>query len=167
MELSMLIDLLTGAAVVAGLVFAAYEVRQFRKSRARESAFQLFQTFQSMEFSIGTRLMFDMPDGLSKAELYEYLGDDLDYFLLLLSSLEGLGVLVQQKEISLKTVEDFFSGLILSAWKKIERYVREIRELRERETIYEYIQWLAERIIEKENTESVVPAYVEFADWKE
>ncbi len=156
-----------GLAVVAGLAFAAVEVRQFRKSRERESAFELFQTFQSMEFSIGTRLMFDMPGDMSQEELYEYMGDEIDYFLLLLSSLEGLGVLVQKKEISLRTVEDFFSGLILSAWKKTERYIREIRELRERETIYEYMQWLAERIIEKETADSPIPAFVEFVDWKE
>jgi len=111
--------------------------------------------------------MFDMPDDMSKSEIYEYLGKDIDYFLLRLPSLEGLGVLVQKKEISLSTVEDFFSGLILTVWKKTESYVKELRESRGRETIYEYLQWLAERIMEKESAESAIPAFIEFSDWNE
>jgi hypothetical protein len=42
-----------------------------------------------------------------------------------LASVEGLGALVHKGELSLRLVEDFFSGIIVMTWLKLSRFVEE------------------------------------------
>ena len=49
--LSTLANLVNAAAVTAGVIFAAVQIREFRKQRLRESMYTLVQTFQGAEFA--------------------------------------------------------------------------------------------------------------------
>jgi hypothetical protein len=89
--------------------------------------------------------------------------DDL-YFLI--ASLEGMGALIYEEELSLGLVEDLFSGIIVTTWLKICRFIEEERGALDRETWVEWLQWLAERIMEREGAEAAIPAYIEHRDWK-
>lgn len=168
MSLTNQIDIITGITVLIGLLLAANEVRQFRQSRERDSALRLFETFQRPEFSKGVRIVFGLPDReFSVKELKEYLGEDIEYIDLLGTAVEGLGILVKNREIKLDLVEEFFGGPIVLYWKRLHSYMKEIRKTSGRESFGEYVQWLAERLMEKEVNKSFVPAHIEFKDWKE
>jgi len=167
LSISEISEVITTIAVLAGLLFGALEIRQFRKGRERESALQLFETFQNMDFSIGTKLLFDLPDKeYSEKELREYLGDDIKYINLLGTSFEGLGILVKNREVSIDLVEEYFGGPISLYWKRRKKEALEIREKTGRETYSEFVQWLAERLEDQEKSQGVVPAQIEFKDWK-
>jgi hypothetical protein len=166
MDLSSVIDVLSVIAVVSGLLFAGVELRQFRISRERESALELFNTFQSPEFMRGVRVISQLPDNQVKEQVEDVAGDRMDDLYFLIASLEGLGVLVHKEELSLGLVEDFFSGIIVTSWLKLRRFVQDEREALDRETWGEWTQWLAERIMARERTEPAVPAHIEHQDWK-
>lgn len=74
--------------------------------------------------------------------------------------------MVYKEELSLELVEDFFSGIIVTAWLKLRRFVEDERKSLDRETWGEWTQWLAERIMDREKTRPAVPAHIEHQDWK-
>ncbi|MCJ7536730.1 MAG: hypothetical protein MUO57_14475 [Anaerolineales bacterium] len=166
MDLSTVVDVLSVIAAASGLIFAGVELRQFRISRERESALELFKTFQSLEFMRGVRVIPQLPDNQSKEQVEELAGERMDDLYFTIASLEGLGVLVYKEELSLELVEDFFSGIIVTAWLKLRRFVEDERKSLDRETWGEWTQWLAERIMDREKTRPAVPAHIEHQDWK-
>lgn len=166
MDLSTIVDILSIVAVVSGLVFAGVELRQVRKSRERESALELFKTFQSPDFMRGVRAITQLKDHQTKKQVEAYLGDRMDDLYFVLAILEGMGALVYKEEISMQLVEDFFAGGIITTWLKLRRFIEDERKALNRETWAEWYQWLAERILEREANKAVVPAHIEYAGWK-
>lgn len=165
MDLSTVVDVLSVIAVVSGLLFAGVELRQFRMSRERESALELFNTFQSPEFMRGVRAITQLPDNQSKEQVEELLGERMDDVYFTLACIEGMGVLVHKEELSLGLVEDFLSGISVLAWLKLRRFIEDERKALDRETWIEWVQWLAERVMEREGTRPAVPAFIEHQDW--
>jgi hypothetical protein len=166
MDLSAVVDVVSIIAVVSGLLFFGVELRQFRLSRERESALELFKTFQTPEFMRGVRAITLLADDQSREQIQELAGERMDDVYFAIANLEGLGALVHKQELSLELVDDFFSGIIVTTWLKLRRFAEEEREALGRETWMEWTQWLAERIMEREKTMTAIPAYIEHKDWK-
>jgi hypothetical protein len=166
MDLSIVVDVLSVIVVVSGLFFAGVELRQFRLSRERESAIELFNTFQSLEFMRGVRAITQLPDNQSKEQIEELVGERMDDLYYAIGSFEGMGVLVHEEELSLGLVEDFFAGIIVVSWLKLRRFIEDERKVLNRETWAEWMQWQAERIMEREEIKAAIPAYIEHQDWK-
>lgn len=166
MNLSIVVDILSVVAVVCGLFFAGIELRHFRLNRDRESLLKLFSTFQTPEFVKGVRAIAQLPDNLSKQQVEELVGEQMEDLFFTLASLEGLGALVHKEEFSLAVVEDFFSGIIVLTWLKLRRYVEDERKALDRDTWLEWTQWLAEKIMDREMVKPAVPAYIEYKNWK-
>ena len=81
--------------------------------------------------------------------------------------MESLGILVYRREITLDLIDDYFSGPITFGWRRLSRYMNDIRKESGRETMGEWFQWLAERLQERESKAPPVPANVAFRDWHE
>lgn len=134
--------------------------------RQRESAILMLNSFQTNEFVRGLLLVFSLPDGISKAEVDGLPKDDYLAVYLMLGTWERLGILVYHKEIPLDLVDDAFSGPILISWQKLRVFVEQFRVDVQRETGFEWFQWLAERMTERERTASAIPAYIAHKNWK-
>jgi hypothetical protein len=153
-------------AVVTGIGFAAYEIRQYRHDRNREAAMELLHAFQTPDFAKAVVLVYRLPDGLSKREVESRLGDDLYVVYAMTTTWESIGVLLHRGEISMDLVDDFFSGPIVVSWRKLKNYVAEERQETGRATVSEWFQWLAERFIDWETEAPPIPANVQFRDWR-
>lgn len=162
-----ILDLLPAIAIVSGLIFAGLELRQFRQLRERDTALHLYKTFQTPEMVKARRVVFHIPDGLSKQEIVKHVGSRLEDVYYMIQSMEGMGTLVMKREFRLQMVEDFFSGLILISWKKLKRFIEDERTEMGRQTIGEWFQWMAERIQERENKTATIPGYIEYKNWRE
>jgi len=84
----------------------------------------------------------------------------LDAIYFVTTTWETIGVLVFQKELTLDLVDDFFSGPIILSWRKLALYLEDVRKEWHRDTMFEWYQWLAERMIEREKASPPVPAHV-------
>ena len=166
MPLTTILSIFSTSAIVAAGIFAGVQLRLYNKQRARESALQLVHSFRTPEFLRAVNMVFDLPEGLSKKELEDRLGDRLVDLLVLFGTFENLGILVFRREVDIQLVEDFFSGVIMLSGKKFGRYLVEVREAGNRQTYYEWSQWLYEQIEKRERRSPPVPAYVAFRDWK-
>ncbi len=167
MDISTIANLINAIAVTAGVIFAATQVREFRAQRRRQSMYTLVQTFQSADFAKALRRIFELPDNLDRAAIRAQVGPDGEDAIYFVSTTwETIGVLVFQKELTLDLVDDFFSGPIVISWHKLARYFEEVRREWQRETLFEWFQWLAERMMERELKFPVVPAHIAHRDWK-
>lgn len=165
MDLSTAANIVNALAVTAGVIFAAAQIREFRRQRKRHSMYTLVQTFQSPDFARALRRIFDLPDNLDRAAIRAKIGpegEDEIYFVT--TTWETIGVLVFQKELTLDLVDDFFSGPIILSWRKLARYLEDVRTDWERETVFEWFQWLAEQMMAREKQSPPVPAHVAHHD---
>ncbi len=152
--------------VSIGVFGGLAQLRNFRRSREREAALALMQSFHSPNFSRGLDVLFALPEGLTLDEVRQHAGPAFGDLWSVSTTLESLGVLVYRGEASLDMVEDFFSGVILLYWRKLGPVFLAIRRETGRETIGEWMQWLAERLMEVEDDKPAIPAHIAHRDWK-
>jgi hypothetical protein len=166
MELSFLFQLISTSAVILGIIFGILNLRNFQKMRKREAAILMLNSFQTNDFVRGLLLVFELPQKIGKAEIDALPKDDYLALYMLLGTWERLGILVFRNEIPMELVDDAFSGPILISWEKLESFVGEFRVAVGRETGFEWFQWLAERMAEREKTASAIPAYIAHKHWR-
>src|ERR1700730_4882815 len=160
MDISTLANLINAIAVTAGVIFAAAQIRDYRRQRRRDAMLNLVRSFQSPTFAPGLRLVVEMPDNASADEIREKLGrEGEDLVVHVTATWETIGVLLFHGELTIDIVDDFFSGPILISWKKLLPYTLDLRKRYARDTWSEWFQWLAERMMERESKLPVVPAY--------
>jgi hypothetical protein len=160
------LSIISTSAIVAAGIFAGVQLRLYNKQRARESALHLVQSFRTPEFLSALNLVFELPEGLSKQELEDRVGDKLVHLLVMFGTFESLGILVYRREIDIQLVEDFFSGIIILSGRKLGRYLDDVRAVSQRDTYYEWAQWLYHQLEQRELKTPAVPSYVAFSSWK-
>jgi hypothetical protein len=84
----------------------------------------------------------------------------------MLLSLESVGILVQKREIPLELVEDFFTSPTLLGWRKMEKYIHDLRKEMQMDTPMEYFQFLAEKMLRRQKSHPSAPVYLTHRDWK-
>lgn len=166
MDLSTLIQIISTLAMTLGIVFGILNLRNFQASRRREAAILMLNSFQTMEFVRGLLYIFDLPDHATREDLEKLPEDKFMAIYLVLGTWERLGILVFRDEIAIDLVDDAFSGPILQTWVKLGGYVGEFRARVNRETGFEWFQWLAERMQDREQHGSATPAYIAHKHWK-
>jgi len=165
-ELGALGEFVGAFGVIASLVYLGFQVRQVKRANAREVAFELIRSFQTVEFTRVMQSVFDTPTELSKAELESRFEGRMDELLAFFATWESIGILVHRGQIGIDLVCDFFSHPLLRSWDVSARYMQEFRAEMGRDTPWEWFQWLAERVRELETDSRPIPAYVEFKDWQ-
>ena len=166
MELTAIFDVVAAVAVVLGIVFGLLQLRHFHLSRNREAAILLINSFQTEAFVWGLWVVQELPPGLTKHEIDEKLGEDISKLYLVMSTWERIGLLLFNHEISIDLVEEVYSCSIIFSWQKLDTYVADLRKQLQRETTFEWFQWLAERMMEREEAQRITPAYLAHRGWK-
>ena len=167
MDISTLANLINAVAVTAGVIFAATQIRDYRRQRKRDSMLSLVRSFQSPTFAKALRRVIELPDSASADEIREILGSEGEDLIVHLSATwETIGVLLFHGELTIDIIDDFFSGPILISWRKLLPYTADLRQRYQRDTWSEWFQWLAERMMERESKTAPVPAYIAHRDWR-
>ena len=167
MDFKTLLDLIATTFIVVAAVFALLQLRHMQTQRARESALQMLHSFQTPEFLSAINIVFELPDGLSKKDIDARLGDKVTCLLVLFGTFESLGILVFRRNMDIRLVEDLLSGILIMSGRKLKNYLKEMRALSNRQTYYEWCQWLIEQVEKREVKTPAIPAFIEFRNWKE
>lgn len=115
-------------------------------------------------FAKALRSVIELPDDASAEQIKQIVGPDGEDLLAhLTATWETIGVMLYHNEITIDIVDDFFSGPIVLSWRKMRNYITALRNQYQRDTWFEWFQWLAERMLEREPTEPPIPAYVAHA----
>lgn len=167
MNFNTLLNLLTTIAIIAGGIFAAVQLFQLRKQRTRETALQMLNSVQTIEFMEAINIIYNLPENMTKREIETHLGSKISYILIMFVKFESLGLLVFQREIKLDLVKDFTGGPILLFWKTLKNYFLETRATSNNENYGEWVQWLAELLEKSEFKNPKKPAHIVHNNWKE
>ena len=167
MDLSTLANLVNAAAVTAGVIFAAVQIHHYRQRRRRDAMLELLRSFQSRDFTRALCRVNSLPDGADLRKICEILGPDgADDVFMVGLTWESLGVLLFRREVTLDLMDDLFSGAIIISWRKLHVFVEEDRRATERDTVWEWFQWLAERMLEREKKAPPIPAQIAHRSWR-
>src|SRR5260370_21402839 len=129
MDISTLANLINAIAVTAGVIFAAAQIRDYRRQRKRDSMLNLVQSFQGPTFARGLRRIIELPDGATADEIRRALGaEGEDLVVHVTATWETIGVLLFHGELSLDIIDAFFIAPILISWKKLLPYTTAIRQ---------------------------------------
>jgi hypothetical protein len=167
MDLSAIANLINAIAVTAGVIFAAVQIRDYRRRRRRDSMLALVRSFENPTFAKALRRVIELPDDATAETIREILGQEgQDLVVHVTATWETIGLLLFHGELTIDIIDDFFSGPILISWRKLLPYTLYLREHYQRDTWSEWFQWLAERMMERESKSPPVPAYIAHREWR-
>jgi len=162
---SWIFDFITMAAVLVGLTFGAIELRQIRDAQESQTILQLLETVQEPSYTRGVALIFALPDTISPTGLRAMMGtEEGELMQQVRMTFEFIGVMVYRGDISIEWVDEMLRYSILFSWLRFERLTIEDREHLGLPDIFEWHQWLAERLREG-RVGAQAPAYEAYADW--
>ena len=168
MELGTLADLaeIFGAVVViGGVVFAVIQIQLYRRQRIEAAAMATMRSFTSSEFIEGFRLLTALPDDISMEELRQ-LGPEFEPAAMKLAMIiETVGVMTYHRIGTFRIVDDVIGGGIMLLWKKLNRWVYQFREEKGVPTIYEWFEWLNDRLQQHSRKKTGYAAQICYKDW--
>ncbi len=163
MSLELALQALETVAVVVGVVFGLIQLRQLRHQREIQAGVELLHSLPQMATAALT--LYELPDNLTGEELRSRLGDKFESVFDLLAVFESLGPLVARGQVPIDLYAQFYRGATVVSWTKVRRYVLEERKSGW-PNLFEWVQWLAERMQELEPLSKDVPAFERLRDWK-
>lgn len=158
------LQIIQTVAVVVGVVFGLIQLRQLRIQREVQAGIELLQPLQAPESAEALLLLHGLPDNLGGEELRKRLGDDFGAVLGVLGLFESLGPLVARGHVPIEMYADFYRGVTVLCWKKLKRYILEQRR-GGWPNLFEWLQWLAERMEQRSPRAADVPAFERFKQW--
>lgn len=166
MDWNFTLQAVQAAAVVFGVVFGVIQVRQFRAQKEHQASIQLLQSMQDPNMAPSILALYKLPEGLDEEELVKRLGTKFDGVMALAAMFDGLGPLVARGHVPLNIYADFYRGATVVCWSKLRRYVETQRKAGWG-NLYEWLQWLAERMEDIAPQSNDIPAFERFRAWKE
>jgi hypothetical protein len=151
--------------VISGVIFGIIQIRQYQQQRQDVAAVQLVNSFQSPDFNKSLRQVWSLPDAAEWQEFQER-GDQWEAAAFQVGmTLETMGVLVYRRIVPLSILDELMGDAILVLWRKLQPWVAHLRTEQKRDSAYEWFQWLAERLAEKDRR-TEIGAYRKYRNWK-
>lgn len=152
--------------VITGLFFGLMEVRHYRQQRQEKAAMEIMRAFQSRDFTRALRLVMDYEQECRRCR-QETIPQELeDAALLVSTTLEAVGLMVFQRIVPFRLVQQLMGGTIQASWRVLKPHTEWLREKLCRPSIHEWFQWLAERLDEHPEYRDEEGAYSKYGDWK-
>ena len=150
-------------AIVIGGLFAVLQIAEFRRRRTYQVAADLCRGFMEPELAKAVTLIRSLPDGVSLDDLRERDPIYEEAAQTVSMTFETMGLLVHRGIASFEIVQQLTGGLLLMMWRKVGTWIAETREVESNPRFGEWVQWLAERVEERES--DLEPAHLAYADW--
>ena len=157
--------IVSSVVVISGVIFGIIQIRQYQQQRQDVAAVQLVNSFQSPDFNKSLRKVWSLPDAASWQELQE-LGNEWEAAAFQVGmTLETMGVLVYRRIVPLAILDELMGDAVMVLWRKLQPWAEHLRIEQKRASAYEWFQWLAERLAEKERR-TEIGAYRKYRNWK-
>jgi hypothetical protein len=159
-------EILGALLVITGLFFGLMEVRHYRQQRQETASMEIMRAFQSRDFTRALRLVMDYEQECRRCN-EETIPQELeDAAMLVSTTLEAVGLMVYQRIVPFRLVQQLMGGTIQASWRVLRPHTEWLREKLSRPSIHEWFQWLAERLDEHPEYRDEEGAYSKYGDWK-
>lgn len=157
-------EIIGAIIVVGGLIFAVLQMRQTRQQRREMAAIELFRFFGHPKFAAAYKRVLRLPKGLSADDIQQNDSGLEDSAMLICATMESIGVMTYQRIVPFMVVHNLIGTSGPALWRKLAPWVEMLRDEQEARTLFEWFQWLAERL-EGEDVPNDIPAYEAHKDW--
>jgi hypothetical protein len=141
-------EILGVLSVIAGIIFAIVQLRQFRNQRTQLAAVELIRAWQTPEFAKALKTLQMLPDSAQPGSLRDQSADLENMAFVVGMFFEGVGVMVYRKLIPLDIVDDLMGGVTRVVWTKLSVWVEDWRVVRNPRA-YEWWEWLNQQLDER------------------
>ena len=141
-------EILGVVSVIAGIIFAIVQLRQFRNQRTQLAAVELIRAWQTPEFTKALKTLQMLPDSAQPGSLRDQSADLENMAFVVGMFFEGVGVMVYLKLIHLDIVDDLMGGVTRVVWTKLSVWVEDWRTERNPRA-YEWWEWLNQQLDER------------------
>jgi hypothetical protein len=159
-------EILGALTIVGGVVFAVFQIREFRTQRRETTAIELIRSFHDPQLAQAVNLIRELPDGVSSEELRSRGREYESAAVMVSTTYEAIGLLVFRRMTSFSLARELTGGLAVVMWRKLARWTEEIRQELAQPSWAEWFQWLAEQLARDGEGKEANPAYEKFADWR-
>ena len=166
MSLELALQLIETVAVVIGVAFGLVQLRQLRHQREVQAGLELLAPLQTPESAEALLIVHDLPDNLTGDELRQRLGTHYKSSMATLALFESLGPIIARGHVPIEMYAEFYRGPTVLCWRKFRRYIEDERQSGW-PTLFEWLQWLAERMEERTAPNADVPAFRRFSAWRQ
>jgi hypothetical protein len=157
-------EILGAIVVIGGLVFAIIQMRSLRQQRREMAAIELFRSFGNANFNKAYETVLALPEGLSRGEINARDSKARNCAMLICTTMENIGVMTYQRIVPFQVVHNLMGSSAVLLWRRLDKWVAELREDLENPDAFEWFQWLAEKL-EEHNDPDSGPAYEAHRDW--
>ena len=141
MDLSLVLNLVTTVAIVVGLMFGLFELRQALRSRRDLAAVDIVRTVQTQEIRRAVTRVLELPDGVDP-ELVRGNPHLLEAALAIDSACEMWGSMVFEGVVDLHMLDRMVGGWVRGTWHRLHRWVEQERIDSRSPNVAEWWQWL-------------------------
>lgn len=144
-DISIILNVVTTVAIVVGLVFGLFELRQALRSRRDLAAVDIVRTVQTQEIRRAVTRVLALPDDVdpevvrSDAQLHEAA-------LAIDSACEMWGSMVFEGVVELHMLDRMVGGWVRGTWQRLRRWVEQERADSRSPNVAEWWQWLYEML---------------------
>ena len=163
-SLANIAEILGAIIVVGGLIFAVLQMRQTRQQRRELAAIELFRFFGNPQFTAAYKRILRLPEGLGADDIQGKDTDLEEAAMLISATLESIGVMTYQRIVPFVVVNNLIGTSGPALWRKLSPWIELLREEQEAQSVFEWFQWLAERL-EQHQPSDPAPAYVAHKAW--
>ena len=159
-------EIFSAVLVVSGVIFGIIEIKNYREQRQETATMEIMRAFQSPEFTRAIQMVMDY-EGECRECRENQISDELrEAVMLIATTLESIGLMVYRRSVPFRLVQQLMGGTIQGCWSVLRPYVEQVREKTRRPSVYEWFQWLAERLSQYPEYRDEEGAYVKYCDWK-
>lgn len=166
LDLQTWLSLISTVAIVLALVFAGVQVREANQARRDQAAVALLQSAQGDSWTRAMNSIAQLPANAT-AEQVDAAGEwatnaVVDFGV----RLETMGYMVFSRLASPEKVDDLLGGVVLMFWSRSKAWTERERVRTGNPKLFEWCEWLADRIGERRSTLGHEPAHKKHRSWK-
>ena len=148
--------------IVAGALFAGYQLIMAERGRRAQAAVQTVTAFNTQEFRDAFSKVNALPLGATAEQVREAGAEEAANTIMM--TFEMMGVLVHNRMVPIETVYQAIGGFLRESWRRLEKYVAWKRKEVHSARWGEWYQWLFEHLAI--NPRRAVGAYEAFKEWQ-
>jgi hypothetical protein len=165
MQADLIFQAVEASAVAIGVVFGLFQLRQLRLQREVLAGIELLHPLQAPQAAEALMTIHGLPNGLTGDQLHRELGDRFPSVMGVLALLESLGPLIARGHLPIEMYADSYRGVTIICWRKMRPFI-EKRRSEDWPNLFEWLQWLAERMEQRADPSGDIPAFERFKSWK-
>ncbi len=161
------LNLVSTVTLIGAFVFTGLQVRAANQARRDQAAVTVLQTALSENSARALELFGEIPEGASAALIAGLDPVTKRAMIEFGLRLEVIGYMVFHRLVDLRTANDLAGGVILGYWSRAKAWSEETRQRTGHDEFLEWCEWLALQVARRRAAQAYLPAYRQYADWRE